>query len=322
MTRYIEQPRQQGRTATEDFVNDTMYPHVVRYVRDTPWAVQPQVLATITELLAFRAGGGRLTRTEIEARLGVSAAAPGNGGQVGRASAGAVAVIPLHGVVVPRAGMFDDVSGLTSLDRFGARFREAMNDERVGSILLHIDSPGGVVDGVPEMAAEIMDARGVKPVVAIADAMAASAAYWIAVAADELVVTPSGEVGSIGVFSSHVDWSGFEEMQGIKTTLIAAGKYKVEANPFEPLSDDARAAIQARVDDYYGMFVKGVATARGRKASEVRGGFGEGRVVGARDAVAMGMADRVADFRQTVTAMASGRRQTRRRAASRRFAFS
>ncbi|MCC7371633.1 MAG: S49 family peptidase, partial [Chloroflexi bacterium] len=135
----------------------------------------------------------------------------------------------------------------------------------------------------------------------------ASAAYWIASSADEIVVTPSGEVGSIGVFTAHEDISAALEAEGVTVTLISAGKYKTEGNPFEPLSEEARGAIQARVDDYYSMFVRAVARGRGVKPADVRGGFGQGRVVGADEAVRLGMADRVGTMAQTVERLA-GRR--------------
>lgn len=141
---------------------------------------------------------------------------------------------------------------------------------------------------------------------AIANHLAASAAYWIGSAADELVVTPSGEVGAIGVFAAHEDISKSLEMEGIAISLISAGKYKTEGNPYEPLSDEARAAIQAEVDGYYDMFVKAVARNRGVKPADVRGGFGEGRVVRAQQAVSLGMADRIATLDETIERLQRG----------------
>ena len=141
---------------------------------------------------------------------------------------------------------------------------------------------------------------------AVANHLAASAAYWIATAADELVVSPSAEVGSIGVFAAHEDMSAALEKEGVKVSLISEGKYKTEANPYEPLSEEARAAVQSRVSEYYDAFVKAVARNRGVKAADVRGGFGEGRTVGARQAVQLGMADRVATLDETIARLQKG----------------
>lgn len=294
----------------------TVYHRVLRYVRETPWALRPETLTAILEVLALRSTGDRLSREEIDARVGARAPVTGT------VKTGGIAVIPIHGVISHRANMFSDVSGMASIERFRARLRESLADSSIGSIVLDVDSPGGAVDGVPEMAEELRDFRGQKPIVAVANTQAASAAYWLASQADELVVSPSAEVGSIGVFAAHEDWSAALEDVGVKTTLISAGKHKVEGNPFEPLGEEARAAIQARVDDYYSMFLSAVAKGRGVKVSAVRGGFGEGRMVGAEEAVRVGMADRIATLDQTLTRLqGKPKGKAPRQAARDRFEF-
>src|SRR3990167_5725158 len=123
--------------------------------------------------------------------------------------------------------------------------------------------------------------------------MMASAALWIGAAADEIVITPGGEIGSGGVYGMHMDFSEADAKAGVKTTLISAGKFKTEGNEFEPLSDEARAAFQKRIDEMYGMFVASLARSRGVSAATVRHGFGEGGMVGAKQALELGMADRI-----------------------------
>lgn len=276
-----------------------MYEHVLTWVATTPWAILPEKLAVMMEVLAVHARGGKFSADEIAARIGdrrPSAAM----------TSGGVAVLPLHGIISQRADMMSESSGGTSTEGFTRAFRAAVADPDVGAIVIDVDSPGGSVPGVDELSAEIFRARGQKPVTAVANSLAASAAYWIASAADELVVAPSGEVGSIGVFTAHQDLSRALDSAGITTTLIGAGKYKTEASPYAPLSVDARAAIQSRVDDYYGMFTRAVARNRGVSVDDVRGGFGEGRVVGARDAVRQRMADRIGTLDAVIGKYASG----------------
>lgn len=270
------------------------YPQIVKLAASSPWAILPEKLAAILELISLRAGGGRFSAEDIEARIGSPAPARQ------RERVGTVAVLPLYGTIIPRANLMSEMSGGTSLQQWGAAFQAAVDDPEVGAILMDVDSPGGLTDGVPEMAAQIREARGSKPIVAIANTDAASAAYWLASQADEVVMTPSGMVGSIGVFAAHEDVSGQQEQDGVRTTLISAGKFKTEASPFEPLTEEARAAIQDRVDAFYSMFVADVAKGRGVPASSVTGGFGEGRVVTAAQAMKMGMVDRVAGFEATV----------------------
>ena len=154
-----------------------------------------------------------------------------------------------------------------------------------------------------ELAAEIMQARNVKPVVAIANSLAASAAYWVGCAASEFFVTPGGEVGSIGVWQAHEDWSKAMEDAGVKVTLISAGKYKVEGNPYAPLDQDAQDFMQSRTQDYYQSFVKAVAKGRNVSIDSVRNGMGQGRVLGSDAALQEKMVDGVMTFDEVVKRM-------------------
>lgn len=267
-------------------------------VVQTPWAILPEKLAAIVDVVQMRARGDELTDDEIRARVGRGPASRE------AYSAGTVGVLPLYGVIFPRANLFTEMSGGTSVQGFQQALRGMLGDDQVRSILIDIDSPGGSTDLIPELAAEIRAARGRKPIVALANTDAASAAYWLGAQADEFVVTPSGKVGSIGVFAAHDDVSGMQEKVGVKTTLVSAGKFKVETSPFGPLTDEAREAIQKRVDEFYGMFVRDVAKGRGVAVDTVRGGFGEGRMVTAKAAVEAGMADRVGTLEETLATMA------------------
>ena len=274
--------------------SDRSYQHVTQLVLSEPWAITPDMYQTICDLVRFRVAGGKLTSEEIEERIG---AAPVRRGAARR---GAVAVMPLYGVLVQRMGPITAMSGGTSTDALGAGFQQAIADPDIGAVILDIDSPGGSVFGTSELWQTIMDARGAKPVVAVANSRAASAAYWIASAADEIVVTPGGEVGSIGVVAAHEDISEAEAAAGVKTTLITAGEKKASGNPHTPLTDTDRADIQAKVDTYYDMFVAAVARGRGVSKAEVLGGFGEGDMVLAQAAVRAGMADRVDTLQGTI----------------------
>lgn len=285
-------------------MNSIKYNRIVQAAIEAPWSILPAKLAIIQDILTFRASGGELTEEEIEKRLDgeekhnkavkMYYAAKNTGNVVSPSTNMAtVAIIPLIGTIIPRADMFEESSGAVSIQKFQQTFREMVNDDQVDSIIIDVDSPGGQVSGVQEMADEIFQSRGKKPIIAIANSLAASAAYWLASAADEIIVTPSSEVGSIGVFAMHQDLSQMLDKAGVKVSLISSGKYKTEGNPFEPLNDEARGAIQSRVAEYYESFVSGVAQNRGVKYHEVINGFGQGRVVGAIDAVKFGMADRV-----------------------------
>ena len=131
----------------------------------------------------------------------------------------------------------------------------------------------------------------------------ASAGYWIGASATEVVAAPSAKVGSIGVFSIHDDLSRAREADGVTRTVVSAGKFK-EA-PSEPLTDEARAATQALVDDAFNQFVNDVAAGRGVSVAAVRNGFGEGRTLSAGSAMAAGMVDRIATLDETLARVAT-----------------
>ncbi len=281
----------------------------------TPWALQREVLAAHAAILAQHIAADSAPAVAVDAAAEGQAAATRTAGAQ-RTGNGSIAVIPVVGTIMQRAGMIEMCGGGISVQTITRSLREAQADETVGQILLEIDSPGGSVYGVAELAAEI--ARSSKPVVAIANSLAASAAYWIGCAATEFYCTPSGEVGSIGVWQAHEDWSAAMEQAGIKTTLISAGKYKVEGNPYESLSAEARDFMQSRVQDYYDAFVKGVA--RGRKVSveAVRSGMGQGRVLGAQAALAENMVDGVMTFDEVIRHMQRQAKAQRAAGAQRR----
>jgi capsid assembly protease len=288
-------------TVTRERDPDTrLYERCAEIVGDTIWALHPPALATIMAIIGERHRGYKPTPEEIRERIGArddtAAAQP----------ASPVAVINLFGPIVPRAGLFDDISGAASVESFRAEFSEALASADIGAILINIDSPGGSAELIPELASDILAARGTKPIVAIANTLMASGAYWIACAADVIVVSPSGNVGSVGVYTAHEDWSKADEMMGVKTTLVSSkgAPYKVEGNPFEPLSEEARQELQRRVNAIEKMFVAAVAKGRGVTTSVVLADFGQGRLVMAQDAVTAGMADRVATFDQTLQQVA------------------
>jgi signal peptide peptidase SppA len=274
------------------------YSHVVTEVFRKPWAILPEKFSVISELVMLRASGGRLTEQDIRDRLLAADMAAGPRG--GQQEFGTAAVIPVYGVIGRRASLMSSFSGGTSVENLTKKFRAALADPSVKAIVLDVDSPGGTVDGIDELATEIYNSRKKKKTIAVANGMAASAAYWIASACNEVVVTPTGSIGSIGVFAAHEDLSKLYETMGVKVSLISAGKFKTEGNEYEPLTDEARAELQSKVDAFYGMFVKAVARGRGASQADVREGFGQGRMVLAWDGIKARMSDRVSTLDQTL----------------------
>lgn len=286
----------------------------------TPWALMPERLNAASALL-HRWASGAVASAEAMAAIQADKEARATKREANtRAGGGSIAVLPFYGVVTQRP--VNDVCGpgSMSIQTFTAAFRDALADDSIGAILIDIDSPGGSVYGTGELAAEILNARGQKPIIGLANSLAASAAYWVGSACSELYVTPSGEVGSIGVWQAHMDYSEALKAEGVKPTLISAGKFKVEGNPYNPLDEEAQAFMKSRVDDYYVDFTKGVAKGRNVSIAQVRDGMGEGRCLGASAALAENMVDGVMTFDDVVRKMQKDMRTASRPPSASRLA--
>lgn len=271
------------------------YAHILSAFAAEPWALQPEKMQAVIEFLLFKADGGEFSSEELAARLTKKADA-----EVARTE-GAVAVIPVYGVLAQRMNLMSEFSGGTSYQRLEGALNAAIASDEIKAIVLDIDSPGGGVPGAMELGAAMRAVRGgQKPIVAQVNSLAASAAYWIASQADEIVVTPSGRAGSIGVYTYHDDLSGYFAQKGVKRTYISAGDHKVEGNETGPLTNDAQGFVQKLVDESYDNFVNAVAEGRGVSRSTVLDRFGQGRVFGATELVDRGMADRIGTITETL----------------------
>ena len=273
------------------------FEQVARAVFGEPWAITPEMYATICGIVAERMTGYRPSADEIQERLG---AIDRQTVPRGASKAGTIAVLPLLGVISQRANMMSAMSGGTSTEQFGQAFNAAVADSSISAIVLDVDSPGGSIKGVTELHQTIMAARGAKPIVAVANSLMASAAYWISAAADEIVASPSAEVGSIGVVTQHADMSAKLEQEGVKVTTISAGRKKASGDPTQPLSEEALGDIQDRVNEVYGVMTADIAKGRGVGLREVRNGYGEGGLLSANLGLSAGMVDRVATLDQTL----------------------
>lgn len=284
------------------------YQNVVGLFFDNTWAMMPEAMPKMVQVVNRWAVGVKLDKTAVQELM---AARPRKLESVD----GGIAVLPLFGVIAQRMNIMQEVSeGGTSTEMFGAMFDKAIAEPSIGAVVINIDSPGGSVYGVEELSDKIHKARGTKPIYAVANSLAASAAYWIGSAADQFFVTPSGEAGSIGVLAMHADWSKFNEKLGVNPTYISAGKYKVEGHPDAPLDGEAMQAIQSSVDSYYASFTEAVARNRGTTTRDVRSGFGEGRVVRAKQASEQGMADGVKTLEAVIGELVRGSSKPRRTA--------
>jgi signal peptide peptidase SppA len=278
-------------------------------VLNAPWAILPEKLLEIREIYFTHLRGEKIDVRAIEARLGQ----PLNNKRVPYTVTNSVTVLPIEGVIAKRMNLFTRISGGTSTQILASDLQAALDDPRAHSILLHIDSPGGQVDGTQEMARLIRDARSRKPVFALGDGMMTSAAYWIASAADRVFIAgDTTQVGSIGVLATHTDISRAEEMRGIKTTEITAGKYKRIASEHAPLTPDGRASIQEQVDHIYSVFVNEIARHRGANVETVLDKMADGRIFLGKKAIDAGLVDGVSTLDGAIAQLNQERNDARR----------
>lgn len=262
----------------------TLLPHLAARLFGVPLAIHRPKLDVILAVLGPRVG------------LSDLAAAPGYSPPT-RAMSGSppgVAVIPIHGTLVRRTVGLEAESGLTSYAGLAAQLDAAIGNPEVSAILLDIDSPGGESGGVFDLADRIRAASQIKPVWAVANDMAFSAAYALASAASRVFVSRTGGVGSIGVIAMHVDQSEKDAQDGVHYTAVFAGDRKNDLNPHEPISSEAHTFLKAEVNRIYGLFVETVARHRGLEPSAVRDT--EAGLFFGQAAVAMGLADAVGTF--------------------------
>ncbi|HQT14833.1 S49 family peptidase [Reyranella sp.] len=196
--------------------------------------------------------------------------------------------LPVRGVLL-HGFPYQFLDWATGYEYIWKAFDRGLGDDAVKGIALIIDSPGGMVAGNFDLVDRMFAARGIKPVRAYASEYAYSAAYSIASAADSITLPRTGDVGSIGVVTTHLDVSKAYEEIGFKVTFIFAGKHKVDGNAYEPLPDDVKASIQADIDYLYGIFVDTVARNRGLDPNTVRAT--EANTFRADEALEAGLAD-------------------------------
>lgn len=233
---------------------------------------------------------------ELPARMRSSSAeqAPSARGGIAMTNKGGnVAVIPIRGVIEPSGGMLSFFFGGTSPDFLSAQINAAASDPNIEAIVLDVDSPGGSVSGVEEVAQEIYAARKNKPITAVSNSMMASAAYFLGSQANEVLASPSSLTGSIGVYTLHQDISELLDKAGVTMTFVYYGENKTAGNSYEPLSDKAREHMQEMVDAFGQAFDRAVARGRGVSMEDVGKQFGQGRIFTAQKAVKLGLADRV-----------------------------
>lgn len=277
-----------------------MHTHIMSYIFESAWAITEQSLETIINIAGrenadfvpenfiknegiFRTAGSPLTGTS---RVWMR---------------GSVAVIPVIGPIFPRATMFTEISGASSIQSITMDFQKALQSDEVKSIILYIDSPGGQITGVQELSTLIYESRGVKPIKGYIYGQGASAAYNIVSATSEIISGDTAIVGSIGVISAVKDTREKEKKAGVKTIEFVSS---VSPNKIINFEDDKSLAKVQRMVDTLGMvMVRNIAKFRGITAETVLQQYGQGDVFVGQVALDRGLVDRISTFESLVKEM-------------------
>jgi len=285
------------------------FAHLNTRIFNTPLLVHPGKLDALIAGLGGRLLGGALEFTPAALQDGLVpemfSTRRGTRGDEGYAVTEGVAVVYASGALVHRSRIDADSNYLLGYNELARQVEAAQADPEVHAVLQVWDSPGGEVAGAFEYADRMFALRGAKPMWAIADNMAASAAYLGGSAFEQLAVSATGYVGSIGVVMRHVDFSRALDNEGIKVTHIFAGDRKVDGNPYEPLPKEVQAQFQEEINGLYALFVDAVVRQRDMSAESVRAT--KAAVFRGVAAVSMGLADRVATTDQLISELAAMR---------------
>lgn len=239
------------------------------------WAMMPEALASLEAAVMAMpdAPDAALSATQMAALERILGDAPGLEARsihpaterATAARAGGVAIVPIKGLITRNLSFQDACAGIVATDpiKVAEAVERADADEKVKAIVADVNSPGGVTTGVVEAARRIQAVadRTKKPMIAQVNGLCASAGMWLAAPFHEISITPSGMIGSIGVYTNHDNVKAKMEKDGVERTYISAGPNKLDGRPDAPLSEEALARIQERVDYTYEQFLEAVAQA-------------------------------------------------------------
>lgn len=246
------------------------YPHILSALRSTPWAATPETIQAIRDVLSARLTGGATPRAAFFDDEETSDREPPPPPYV--IAAPGVAYVEARGIIGKHLSGMEIACGGLCLDDLAARVALAHADPGVASVVLHIDSPGGTVPGVPEFAAQLRAWSATKPIYAFTDTLCASAGYWLASACSGIFTTPSASLGSIGVYMAWVDDSENWAQEGYKLVLVQAGKWKAAGHPGSEITPEQIAKWQETTDAIYAMFTADVRRGRPGIADETMQG--------------------------------------------------
>jgi signal peptide peptidase SppA len=273
------------------------YPRIFSKVLNSNWAISHSTLESIFMVLTNRSsnlGGAQGLESDSTkpkaAENGITKLSSNNA----ETAEDKTAVLFFSGIIGKHLSAMD-VACAGGLDNntIAESLKLVAADDSIKTVILHLDTPGGTVHGVPEVAAQIRKLTESKLVIGFVDSLCASAGYWIISGCDYIFATPSADVGSVGVYCAMMDYCAWMEQNGMKTELFKAGELKAMGMPGTTLSDGMREKLQADVDELYSDFVADVQLGRAKDSKEIDSKYLQGQTHSAKNALAAGLIDGV-----------------------------
>ena len=273
--------------------------HVLSYLCTKPWAITERAMDTIHMVVARES----IDLEAVAAKLGQPLENTGNRIQ----QRGGTAVLDVTGPVFRYANIFTRISGATSVELLGRDLQTALDDPRVESILLNVNSPGGQADGISELAGMIREATAKKPIWSYVGGDAASGGYWLAAAAERIVFHKTAHGGSIGVIATVTDDSKRRERDGYTKYEIVSSQSPLKR--IDPATDEGAAVLKALVDGMATQFIDDIAEFRNTTAEHVMENYGRGFVIDSARAISVGMADELGTFEGVLARLSAEERR-------------
>lgn len=273
------------------------YPLILASFRSQAWAITPEWYSQIERILEERSAGQPLSE---EARAQMDAQTYG---ATASRQPDRVAILQVYGPIVPRADLFSEMSALASHQGIAQALRAAADDDSVREIIMDVDSPGGAVSGIDVSTEAMRYATSKKPVTVVTEGLLASAAYWIGAQATRIVAAPTAIVGSISVIMEHRDITEAQQQMGLKTTIIATGKWKSLGHSTEPLTDEGKDKLMAEMMQVHDLFVSDIATGRNVTPEKAQAQWADGSVWIGAQAQQVGLVDEVGTLQSVLDAL-------------------
>jgi ClpP class serine protease len=258
---------------------------ILEYLFSNHWAILPEVLQSILSILQ----GENESPEAVAERLG----RPLQNTRTVTHREG-VAVLPVGGPIFRYGNLLTEISGATSVEVLATDFRAALDDPDIRGIVLEIDSPGGQIAGISEFADQVAAAG--KPTVAYISDLGASAGYWIASAAEQVIIRDTAAAGSVGVVATL--------RRDKKDDRIQIVSSQSPRKRVDPDTEDGRAVLQTVVDDIADVFIGRVASYRDVSTDHVLEHFGQGGLLVGKNAVRAGLADGLGSLESIIAGLA------------------